>query len=573
MRQTAALIILSGSITMVCTAAPDAPGVTIAARIDTASTGRFWGFDPIHGNRKVFSRLHVYPAEAKTTGLRLNVSAGQAVLPTDTLALTVRSMFAQTSAIVRRRVPGGIAAGDAASWTVELSPQDVPFTEGAYHIVVDILRDDQSLAGPNVGSVFYVLARKGRSLGYVSATYQIAYLDLMKDPQTGSTPNLFPMDRHIPPTFDPYAPATRQAWLDMLTEPLATSQRESWRKAAQSARRRDATIPAELVADGGTGILFGLLAYRAMGETNLERFAFRVLRGFVTERIRKGKSVPHVNQSWHVVRLLSYAVVALRDMPEYHDWVEKVLAEDIPLQLKDTITYDPAVGGTARGHIPTFAHKTIVVDGHKLTREPYRDGTYVGRVYGGHAWYQLAHLLVRGAEAKALAEPIERIIDFGAQEAQWLVDNQDETHGRYGNMCGSYNLCFGLVAAHHLARMNRRQAQAALIAQGIRTALQSAIHEPEYGPNFEGWLDADGYTLCEMAIRILGEDASVRQAQRRFTSDADADIAVPGQAARNEPYGLGHRVSTIAPMLLSSPEYAQAVQGGAPKWQELLPPD
>ncbi len=565
---TSLLLAGAATVSLIGAASPASAGVTIAARVDGADTPRYWGADAIHAGRAVFSRLEIYAAEAKAVHLRVSITADEPIHTDDELVLTIRELFSGETAIVRLALP----AGDAREYAVELARDQIPFRDGAYHILVDLHRNGKSLAGKNVGSVLYMLADRTRSLGYVSATYQIAYIHFMLDAETGSTPNLFPKPGRLPPTYDPHDPDTRQAWLDLLLAPLLSSDRESWRKAAEEARIRDASIAAELVADGGTGILFGMMAYRAVGERDRERFAFRVLDGFVNGRIRAGKSVPHVNQSWHVVRLLSYACILLNDIPEYRAWVDATLDEIIPLQLKDTVTYDPAVGGTVRGPMPTFAHKTIVVDGQPLTREPYRDGTYVGRVYGGHAWYQMAHLVIRGSEAPTLAEPIDRIIEFAVDESRWLIEN-DDARGRYGNMCGSINLCFGLVPAYHFAVRAGRDEDADTIAEGLRLALMAATIEPKYGPHFEGWLTADGYTLCEMAIRILGEDERIRRAQFRFTSDADPDIAVPGQAARNEPYGMGHRAATIAPMLLSSPEHAAAIAGGALSWSDSLPPE
>lgn len=533
-------------------------GVKIAADLNRVAMKPFVALDSSKGSKPVTSRLDIYPTTVKRMPLILSVYAKERITREDEIVLEFRQLFTGVIKTIRLATLTNIPSNQIAIWPLDIAKNEIPFAEGAYYLSVDIQRDGESLSGGDVGSLFYYLADDGMSLGYVVGCYQLAFADILVDPRrNGCSVFIIPKPARLPMTVDPYKTQTRDRWDELFRKKLLNF--DDGKDVYDRGSKSCDSLPAELVADGGFGILFSMFAFREIGDESKAQFAFNVFDRLVCDRVRYNKYAPYINQAWHLIRVLSYACLVLHEDPLYSAWCHDILDNLIPSIAIKTDSH--------------FSHLAITDKSGKPYKR-YTDGVYVGRILGGQAFYQYARMLInKQSDDSDYVADVDRIISYAVEEAAWIMKNgvymaekkgSDSTY----NMCGDINFSAGLIGAYNLAVLKGREDDSKVIAKALAKLLKSSNEATEpFPPYWMGWMDGDAYTICEMAIRITGEQ-KVKEFQRRFIPNSDIDIVAKG--AREAPYGMQHRLNTTAAMILSSPEYIKTVKNKDKFWESLI---
>jgi len=505
----------------------------VAARLSREAGQTFAWTDSVAGGKVAPSQLVVYPAGSLDLRLDLTVEAKEKVEADDELILTFREVFSGKALTRKLPAKAALAPGTKADWQVRLTGRDLGLGAGAYHLLVDLAREGRSLTAGRVGSLFFLVARPTDSLRYVTANYQMAFLSFLLDPETGGALQFVPKPPLLPPTLDPHNPATRQQWLDAFGQ-LALKRKGVHKHHVRTDRK--ARIVAELVADGGQGILFAMMAYRAMGDKVKEQYAHRTLDRFMVRRLFDHHLVRLGNwqQDSHLVKVIAQACILLHNDPEHGKWAEATFA-------------------SLEKWAPQAANRTKLT--HYCAEDP---GVYTGRILAGKAFFQIAHWLFRGKPHPGPVGTVDQLVRFAAQESDFLAEHKGHYINRgedWLKKCSNVNIACGLAGALHLARQSGQKEVASKIAAALRLAMHAA---KTYKSRPGRWMQADAYTLCTTALRLIGDDADIRAYRR--DCDPGGDFVPVG----------AHRFNSLGALILSTPEYRAALKNGASEWRLLV---
>ena len=172
--------------------------VEIAAKLDHANAKPFLARDEQAGGKRTRMRLDVFSADPLELPLVLRVKTGRAVKADDRLLFACRDVYSGRVLRHTRLVPAALAPDTQATWAATVTREHLKLAPSAYHLVIDLQRDGESLAAGHVGSMFFYLAQPDESLRLITGNYQMAFIDFMMDPETGAATNHVPQPPALP---------------------------------------------------------------------------------------------------------------------------------------------------------------------------------------------------------------------------------------------------------------------------------------------------------------------------------------------------------------------------------------
>jgi len=510
----------------------------ISAYLITENKAPFTLRHTLYNRDETLTRLKVYPAADYDVHLKAYIVSEHNVTRDDEIVFAFRELFTGNTVEYARQPPLGMAVNTARAEVildVHFTPEEVQLEPGFYHVRVDLVQDGRCLTQSQPGSTYFYLAAEDESLRYIIASYWLGHFSFLLDPETNALVSLWPEDAPIPASWDPFDASTREIWLAAHQARLPDDRRD------RRQQLRDQKGIGELVGDCGQGLLFGWYTLHKMGHKDRAEFAQKLFDRASCDRLFKDDMVHGDNYfclQWlhQAARPISQACILFHDDPEYGQWAEETF-EDLARWMY------------SKYRVMKLSHNCAIVE----------EGVYVGRVFSGKAFFQLAHRLHRGTFYPSEVDPFQDLLAFAMDEAKLILENDGFFHDKKAidvyHKCGNLNMACGFAPMLHLARETGHDEEAEVLAEVLR-ALIHAASTVETRP--AGWMLGDAFIICEMALRLLGDDPVIKAYRDDCIAYGDG---MPGAE---------QRYNHLASMILNSPEWKQAVKSGK-DWRLLRP--
>ena len=493
------------------------------------------------------SRFHLH--------LTLDIAASQALEPTDTVVLTFRDLF-KTRRQARPptfSAPLGRAIGKGRARSVALtaSHADVKLRPSFCHVRADLLRGEQSLAGPQVGSAELYLMADAESAAHATGSYLCGRTEFSWNHRDRAY--FVAQALPLPPTLDPFCPESFPAYVEEL---CADSQQGS-------------TMVVELI-HGATGLLHAAHVFRAIGEMDRVAFCERVLRRSIDDVIFD-KMIDDQGRAHDLDGFAAHN----RPGPFFHDSYQG-----------HVLTTLSQIANYFRDEADDRAYAASILErsrlaGEWLLRQPINPGVgakyeptgckvYDGRILQGACeWLNLVH----AHDGECNPDHVASIMLFAVQASKIIMANDGwydahclsevACHG----ICGNMNVLGGLLAARRLTlRYERfaiealpyyyreqtdvlRQLDRAIVAALDFITCKQAVLTGERQWIRPGWWGIGHlHEICEEAAELYPGNRHIRD-WLDLTEEQAGGVAVPDHI-------MGfHRLTVLAPLLRQCPEY------------------
>jgi len=521
--------LLAVSLLTVCaTAAGNLPDAAVSAYIITDDKEPFTCYDALSGKDVTMKRLNVYAAESYDLHLNLYWASERNVVPTDEFVLTFRELFSGTTAQYTENVVCGFPIDNIRTgmlMDMHVTPEKIQLRPGFYHLRVDLVQDGLRTTESHPGSVYFYLAEEDESLGHITASYWVGHFSFLIDPETNALISVWPIDAPIPASWDPFDPATRDVWLAAHQACVAANPRRQMLRSQKGI--------GELVGDCGQGLAFAWYAFHAMGEKDRAQYTHDLFNRATCNRLFKDDMVAGddyflISWNYQAARMVAQACVLFHDDPEYGQWAEE--------------TFDTLSGWMYEKYrVMKMAHHCVVPE----------EGVYTGRVFAGKAFFQLAHFLFREKPYPSEVDGFQDLLAYAVDEAEFLIEHDghylDPGNPGYLKKCGNVNMACGFAPMLHLARETGHEEEAEILAKGLRILMHAAS---SYDSRPAGWMRGDAYLICEMVLRLLGDDPLI--AAYRDDCMLSGDFMPAAE----------QRYNGLTVLLLNSPEWRRVVESG-----------
>lgn len=447
------------------------------------------------------------------------------------LILTAHEVFTGTTRVLPNAVPDLAEALDG-EIRLRIPGDRFVLPPGCWHILIDVMQGEKSLAGTHAGSTEIYVRDAGDSSLYSRACHNLARAEFAFDRRQG----LYLPAYHalLPESIDPFSDEDAPAFCSR----FATAER----------------LTPDMVHHGGLGFLLAAHAFRALGHEDRA--------GYCEESISRAVHVICERMKDEDGRLHALIGAEHPREPGEHCRAADALALKFlcqayfhfsggPREEKDYARY---VLEAAKDLFRYHLDQPLGIDCEGDCRAED------GRIMAGAAWYLLAHKSEHGQYFSPDAR--HALLDFGTEAARellaadgWYDTGCLEGHGKH-LWRANLDLVSGLLPVWRMVRelSDRGDEQATSAREHIREGIErgllfvtrAAAPLPDVPPVLPSALPDElrgtAWEVCEQYRASFGEEPSVRQFARQLAARKDeavtgwfADLAGWGAALHLTP--------------------------------------
>ena len=468
-------------------------------------------------------------------------------IPADAeLILTAHEIFSGQTKVLPGAAPDLTdAAGDGLR--LRIPPEAFKLEAGTWHVLLDVMCGEESLAGTHAGSTAIYVRRADESPEYALGCHGLGYSEFAFDREYGVYFAAY--GERLPTSIDPFS-----------DEDAAAFRRDF---------AKDDQLSAETVHHAGLGFLLAAHAFHATGDAERVRYCHEALARLV--RIVAELMMAEDG------RLHTLTGVDQKRAHGAHDRAGDALALKFLSQVYFYFRYGPPEEKDYSRYALGAAKEIF----RYQLAQPLGPGcagncrANDGRVLTGLAWYCLAHKAEHGQFFSPDAE--NALISFASQSIRellasdgWYDEGCLEENGRHA-WRGNIELALGLIPVHRmivqLSERGHEEAESAEshVREGIAAALRFVTHPtaslahvtPILPSSLPSWSRGMVYEVCAEYLDRFDDDASVRQ----FMNNLAADVGVQ---KTGELAGL----SELGALIHLSDECHREESFGIPPWRQ-----
>ena len=483
---------------------------------------------PKRGLRIIEEKTVSVPAE-----LTFETGSAMKIVSSDILAFRFRELFTNRS-FVKNILPEFQAGpGTVSHFQTAVPVADLP--PGYYVVVADLLRDNCSLLNGMVGSDQFYIRKQGESPAYTALSVRTGMVHLLEDLLHGGT---FAYARsELPHVYDPFSIGTYNRFRKLYL----------W-NADKDAEHYEAALG---------GLYFAHLAYRKLNDKErcgaveklLRNYAYYMMTsmqrpdGSVMHIVNEYSAVPgrldgtttiHDNQVGEWLRAMCYAILALRENPEYAAFVRTM--SSACRRSVEYICRNTKGDGIDRIFVNTAVAQPLREPGCELYRRRFRQSgrdcdVYYPRTFAGVAFYAYVATIL-GEEV-----PVEWW-EIMRNTAEWS-DKKMKPDGWFDWQCGEWeengchtylgNIYLGEAAllynfaAREAGRTEDENFAARVCKRAFHYVTDSCRSKGKrFEPPTDFWVGPYNYWLFELYRREIAEDrvfSDWQNVQKRFWTE------------------------------------------------------